>query len=341
MVLHALILDINSNKNIVFINISGYFLLLFSILFIGLRPVSGKYFGDMITYARYFDYYQSGGAIAMDKDWVFHYFMMLNAQVFPKAIFFTVCAFLYIFPMYRFSKSISKKYWFYCFYLLLVSFSFWSYGTNGIRNGVATSLFLLALSYRSNILTMYIIFCLAYLTHQTMLLPIVAFSLTYFVKKPKLYIAGWLIAIPLSLALGSFWENLFASLGFADERLSGYLTGEADPNSFKSTGFRWDFLIYSASAVFTGWYFIFKKKFKDPFYLQLFHTYLMANAFWILVIRANFSNRFAYLSWFLIGIVIIYPFLKQTFFKFQHLTIGKVALAYFGFTFFMFYVYYS
>ncbi|MBA4135207.1 MAG: hypothetical protein C0525_10825, partial [Flavobacterium sp.] len=102
---------------------------------------------------------------------------------------------------------------------------------------------------------------------------------------------------------------------------------------FSAVGFRWDFLLYSISGVFTGLYFIFKKEFEDEFYKRLINLYLMTNAFWILVIRANFSNRFAYLSWFLLGVVIIYPFLKRVFFKEQHQIIGKIILAYFLFTY--------
>ena len=49
--------------------------------------------------------------------------------------------------------------------------------------------------------------------------------------------------------------------------------------------------------------------------MQLEHNipiiYLTANAFWILVIRSSFSNRFAYLSWFLMAIIIFYPFFKH------------------------------
>ncbi|MCX2679170.1 EpsG family protein [Galbibacter sp. EGI 63066] len=339
MVLHALFLDINDPKNLQFIKICGYFLLVFSVLFIGLRPVSGAYFGDMITYARYFDYYEQGGSVITEKDWLFHYFMKFSSYFVSQSAFFTICAALYIYPMYRLSRSISNIYWFFAFLLLLVSFSFWTYATNGIRNGIATSLFLLALSFRNKKVLMYAIFLVSYYVHQTLLLPILAFTLTFLTNNPKAYLIGWFAAIPLSIALGGFWENLFASMGFADDRLSGYLLGDANPESFKSIGFRWDFLIYSAFAVYAGWYFIFKKKFRDPFYLQLFNTYLIANSFWILVIRANFSNRFAYLSWFMMAIVIIYPFLKQTFFKHQYLIICKVILAYFFFTFLMAYLY--
>jgi hypothetical protein len=46
----------------------------------------------------------------------------------------------------------------------------------------------------------------------------------------------------------------------------------------------------------------------DPFYARLVNTYLFANAVWVLVIDADFSNRFAYLSWFMMPWVLLYPF---------------------------------
>ena len=164
-----------------------------------------------------------------------------------------------------------------------------------------------------------------------------AFALTYFYLEPKKYFLFWLAAIPLSLVLGGFWESLFSGLGFSDDRLSAYLVGGNENNdNFSSTGFRFDFLIYSAGAVFVGWYFIFKKKFNDVLYLRLYSTYVICNAFWILIIRANFSNRFAYLSWFLMGLIIVYPFLKKKFFINHNINVGKAYVLYFGFTFFMF-----
>src|SRR5690606_25184293 len=110
---------------------------------------------------------------------------------------------------------------------------------------------------------------------------------------------------------------------------------EVEEGKFSSTGFRWDFLLYSSTAVFAGWYYIVKRNYKDKIYFWLFNTYVFSNAFWILVIRANFSNRFAYLSWFMIGLVIIYPLLKQQIIPKQHQVIGLILIAYFSFTFFM------
>ncbi|WP_194767569.1 EpsG family protein [Tamlana sp. I1] len=331
---HSYILSLWDKKNIAFIRVSGYTLLIFVLLFMGLRPYS-KYFGDMVNYTVLFNKYAAGAPANTDKDVFFNYFTKFCSSVMTIKAYFALCTIIYIWPMYRISKELFKEYWYYSFLLFLVSFSFWTYGVNGMRNGMATSLFLLGVSYRRKKPLMIIIFIIASYTHQTVVLPILAYTISVFYNKPKVFIYGWFAAIPLSLILGGFWESTFASLGFGGDRLS-YLTTEAKAGTFSRTGFRWDFLIYGAGAIFAGWYFIFKRKFNDKIYHQLFITYTICNAFWILVIRANFSNRFAYLSWFMMGLIIIYPFLKQQFFKNQHIVLGKVILLYFSFTYFMY-----
>ncbi len=341
MLLNSYILPINDQKNISYTNFIGYLFLFFSIYFIGTRAVSGRYFGDMVTYNRYFTYYSQGGEAELDKDAFFHYFMKFCSYFLHVKVFFTVCFILYVYPLYRISRVFFKEYWFYSFLMFAVSFSFWTYGTNGIRNGIATSIFLLAVSFYRNKVLMISFLFLSSLIHQTLLLPILAFIGTFFYQKSKSYLIFWFVSIPLSIVLGGFWESLFASLGFGDERLGAYLVGEVDKEAFSSTGFRYDFLLYSAGAVYVGWYFIFKRNFTDKIYLQLYHTYLVCNAFWVLVIRANFSNRFAYLSWFMMGLIIIYPYLRKQFFSNQHMVIGKVITVYFMFTYLMYYVYYA
>ena len=341
ILIHSFTLKLDDIKNIKFLRTIGYFLLITSIFYFGLRPISGRYFGDMATYAYHYNNYINGAPIVVDKDYLFHYYMKISSQIVSINVFFLITEFLYIYPMYLISKIHFKEYWFYAFFMFAVSFSFYSYGVNGIRNGVATSMFLWALCYPKNKKLLILFFVLATLFHKTLLLPIMAYVLTLFYNNPKTYLKGWLISIPLSVLAGGIWITLFTSLGFGDDRLAGYLSGDASKESFSSTGFRWDFLFYSAFAVFSGWYFIFKKKFKDTFYEQIYSTYLICNAFWILVIRANFSNRFAYLSWFLMAIIIIYPFLKQRFFAHQEIVIARVVTAYFSFTFLMWLIYYA
>lgn len=304
------------------------------ILYLGLRPISGKYFGDMGVYARYFKNYQNGADITSSTDVAFHYFIKLCSNFMSVNFFFLTCAALYTYPLYVISKKWFSTYWFYAFLVLVGSFSFWAYGTNGIRNGIAGSIFLLAISRENRILQIGIAI-IAVGFHKSMLLPSLGFLIAQFYNEPKVMIAFWALCIPLSLAAGGFWESFFAGLGFDDERLSYLTAGNVNNDDFSNTGFRWDFLLYSSTAVFTGWYFIVKKGFEDKVYFWLFNTYVFANAFWILVIRANFSNRFAYLSWFMMALVIIYPFLKKEMLRNQNKILANVILAYFAFTFLM------
>ena len=314
------------------------FLLMISVvLYMGLRPISGRYFGDMGTYSRYFEEYAFGEAVVRDKDLLFHYFMKFSSHFMSVNLFFLSCAYIYIFAKYKATKNWLKENNYYLFLMMIASFSFWAYGVNGIRNGIATSLFLLGLSYGSNKKTLHIgLIISSYFVHSSLIIPIAAYVLSILYKKPKYYLVGWLLSIPISLALGSSLETFVAAAGFEDDRVSYLTDGNINDDSFAYTGFRWDFLVYSASAIFTGYYFIIKKNFRDKQYIQLFNIYVTANAFWILIIRANFSNRFAYLSWFLMPVVIFYPFLKQELIRNQRRVLVYAMLAYFGFTYLMF-----
>lgn len=323
----------NLNKGFQVSDFGGLFV--FSIIvYIGFRPVSGEFFADMIIYNRLFINYQEGQEILATKDLFFHYFAKWCSRIMSPNFFFLTCAILYVYPLYIVSKKWFSNYWFYSFLLLVGSYSFWAAGTNGLRNGIAGSLFLLAIS-RDKRIWQILLIVIATGFHKTMLLPALGFIIAQFYNKPKQLIAFWLLCIPLSLIGGSFWELFFASLGFADDRLSYLTDGNVNNDNFSGTGFRWDFLAYSATAVFTGWYFIVKKKFEDKIYYWLFNTYVFANAFWILVIRANFSNRFAYLSWFMMALIIAYPFLKGNSLQNQSRVFAKVVVIYYFFTYLM------
>lgn len=339
MLIITLFIFVDTQRNSIQKSNYGIILLLFIILYMGLRPVSGQYFGDMGVYSRYFSDYKSGLPVIANKDLLFHYFMKFCSYFMNVSTFFVVCASLYIIPMYIISKKWFKDYWFYAFLMLVASFSFWAYGTNGIRNGIATSFFLLAISRDKRIFQiLWLLIAVGF--HKTLLLPVAGFVITWFYNLPKGFFIFWLATIPLSLIFPGFWENFFADF-ITDERSGFFTDGNVNEDSFSSVGFRWDFLLYSATGVFAGWYYIFKLGLKDKIYIQLFNTFLFANAFWILVIRANFSNRFAYLSWFLLALVIVYPWIKKYISANQFVTLGWIILAYFGFTFFMYFIFYG
>lgn len=311
----------------------GLLIVIFLLLYIGLRPINGVFI-DMTTYAKQFERV-SNETYNIDSfnDPLYGNFLFVATRTVTVNFFFFLCACLYIIPLFIICKKWFKAYWFYGFLFLITSFSFWAYGTNGIRHGIAGSLFLLGFSREKRTWKFFWLF-MAINFHLSMLLPVIGYFLASLYNYPKKIIYFWLFCIPLSLLSSGAFETFFGSLGFADERIN-YLTTEANAESFSSTGFRWDFLFYSGVAVFAGWYYIVKLKLRDQIYNMLFITYTFSNAFWILVIRANFSNRFAYLSWFMMALIIIYPLLKHKLISEQHKKIGLILFIYFFFTFFM------
>jgi hypothetical protein len=100
-----------------------------------------------------------------------------------------------------------------------------------------------------------------------------------------------------------------------------------------SMRFRWDFILYSALGVGVGYFFIFKRSFQDEYYHWVYNTYLTTNAFWILVIRAAYSNRFAQISWFILPVVLIYPFMKERFWQNHERMLGYAIIMFYAYTF--------
>lgn len=335
--LHTQTLPIDDRRLKTFMKYTGGIFLIFILIYMGFRPIHGV-FVDMTTYAHGFRNFVSGNRIVEEntKDILFVLFTKFSATWLTIELYFFLIACFYVLPLYSVSKKLFKDYWFYGFLMFVGSFSFWNYGTNGLRNGMAGSIFLFAIT-RDKKIPQIIWLIIAINFHKSLMLPLGAYILTHFHHKPHTYYIFWLACIPLSLALGGFWEMLLGGM-VSDDRAS-YLTDEK--LSVARTGFRWDFLFYSSFGVIAGWYYIFKEKLKDPYYIRLYNMYLICNAFWILVIRADFSNRFAYLSWFFMAIIIVYPWAKYSFIYRQHQKFGWVMLGYITFTYLMQFVYYG
>ena len=289
----------------------------------------------MSAYGLLFDSYAVGVNGQFKQDPGFDWLIKNMSIWFSKSTFFFVIAFIYVYSHYWASKKIFKDYWYYSFIIFIASFSFWSYGVNGIRNGVAAAVLLLAFSFERQKMIAILLAIISVSFHKSMLLPVSAYFITFLFNNSKYYFLVWLICIPLSLMTEGDFELYFASLGLEDQRLSYLTEGNINDDNFSSIGFRWDFLIYSSIPVAVGFYFVIIKQFKDVLYQKLLCVYLLSNAFWILVIRANFSNRFAYLSWFMMGLVIVYPFLKENTMQNKPRMLGWVILIYFSFTFVM------
>lgn len=369
-------------------------------LFMGFRPISGIYFVDMGAYASEYERVRQGyeGRAA---DVLFNGLMRLCAPFLPATGFFFVCALIYIAPLAVASWRVHGVWAFPVFLAFLTAFSFWGYGTNGIRNGMAASVVILAFAFQDLPVIMLPLMAAAAAFHASTLLPAGAFLLVRYVKRTEIWLAFWVLCAAASSIGGNVGGMLVAHYNpFAsDERLEKYIYGANEGGRFRADflaysivpvvvalllagrtrararrpgarvrggrglnwmwhrralraigvgsgklacaqGGRWDWGVASArlggagrgpsSGLAAAWESpggrgLAAPQAKatpgasdrlpgvrllrtDPFYARLVNTYLLANALWILVIHADQSNRFAYLSWFMMPWVLLYPF---------------------------------
>lgn len=305
-------------------------------LFIGLRPASSV-FVDMMTYKMQFEQFASMDDYQPHEDVLFRYFQYFSSKIMSSSQWFTIVASLYFGLMLWACRRLFPKDTMLSFIVCLSAFSCFAYGTNGLRNGIATSIALLALTYNNRKFLALVLLLIASYIHSSMYLVLCVASISYFYKSTKVYLVFWVVSIFLSLLFSSFFQSFFA--GFIEGRRATYLTLESDVYGGKG-GFRLDFLLYSAMPILTGYYFVIKKKFNDEKYKWILNTYILANTFWLLVMKASFSNRFAYLSWFLYAVVLIYPFLKAYKINAQYQKMSIVALLHLGFTLAMHFIHY-
>lgn len=293
-----------------------FLILIITIAFIGFRDPFGswRYFGDTSQYSLIYqdlDYATYG----TKKDLGFYTFMLLCKSIMSVSSFYVCCAIIYvILPFLTFRKWF-KEYAFFALVLFVTSMSFWSFGINGIRNGLATSIFIFALGYYNRLIICVPLMILSMMFHSSLILPFVVFLASSKVKNTMLLIKLWLMATILSFFVGNQIEILIGDFlstsGFTDDkRVDTYFQEEID-GVIADKRYRLDFIIYSAIAIVLGYYYKFKLNFQSELYDRIFNMYIMANIIWIFLIYLAFTNRIAYLSWFLMPIVMIFPLLKS------------------------------
>lgn len=126
------------------------FLFFFVIVLFGTRPLTFVYFGDTEVYAAMYQFIGSTSLAELnwDKDWLFDLLMYLFNQLgLSVHIFFLFVASVYVGCSAWACKRLFGSSAYLAFLFVVGSFSFYGYGVNGIRNGMAAALTLLAFSY--------------------------------------------------------------------------------------------------------------------------------------------------------------------------------------------------
>ena len=321
------------------------------ILFVGFRPISSV-FVDMPMYTHVYNNIYDGTMENVNDtrgEWLFYaYGNMCKRLGLSDIMYIFSLAVIYFGLMLVACWRLMRNNLFVAILFCLASFSCFAYGVNGMRNGMACSIVMVGVSLLSEkwwekVFAFALMFC-AFSIHRSTALPcICAISALLFVKDTKWAIYFWITSIFISLVAGNYVTELFVNLGF-DERMDQYANldqSETIITTDQLSGFRIDFIIYSIMPIIMAWYVTIKRNFKDKTYNIIAITYILSNAFWIMVIRSEQSNRFAYLSWFIYPIVIAYPLLRMNIWEDQDRKTALILLAYAGFTFFMTFVYYG
>ena len=307
-------------------------LFLFCALCIGLFPINLS--GDRVAYARSFlEATKATSCAISERDSLFSIYVYGCSRILDAHLWLLLTGFIYVGNYAIASYSFSKKYGFILFFMFCYGFQFFAYGVNTLRAGLACSFLLLAITQRKHLFTYATLMLVSVGLHNSMALPSLAHLASRFYTNTKIYTGLWIICIAASICMGHFFESFFASF-IQDERRGYLLVNEADTHY--KVGFRVDFLLYSTAPIIMALYYIIKKKFTDEIYNSLLNTYLLANSFWILCIRANYSDRFAYLSWFLCPILLVYPLTKTNLFRNQRTVLATIIFVYISFSYYMY-----
>lgn len=304
-------------------------------VFIGTRPVNVG--SDTIQYIQHY-YFAQGEAFEWDSetdnlffDNLFAYLGSLDLDI---SVFFLIIAAIYFTCIAIASKKLFPQNQEIAFFSYLVAFSTFSYATDGIKAGAGAAIFLVALAYCDKKILSILLALISVGFHHSMVVVVYAYIISYFCKNTKMYFYGWVFATLVAIAHIGVFQEIFAS--YADDKGKGYLTGE----SFL-TGFRPDFIIYSAMPIVVGYIMYVKRKLRNPIYELLLRLYMTTNSVWMLCMYASYTNRIAYLSWFMYPLVLLYPYLSMNIGTFQKSEGKRVIEYHLYFTLFMQFVYYG
>lgn len=217
-------------------------------------------------------------------------------------VFMTFCALIYMFATLYACKVVFKYNYFYVYIIFLMYPYFMLFGINGVRNGMAASIFLLGLSqlYKNKKRQSFFLFICSLLIHLSMLVPALLFLFRKYISNTSLLLLVWLFSILLLLNVNILY-TIVPLIPVIGPRFGSYFAiflNEYDLNSF---------LIFGIPPVLFGFYSIYVKKFKEYFYINLLNIYVVIHIFYILSLKTVFAIRIGYLAEFMMLFLIGFP----------------------------------
>lgn len=280
-------------------------ILIFSILtvnYFGTRELSiGT---DTFVYYSTFQFYEDLTIFSIRKDPFYDYLNFIFAKYFDFQALLIFCAFLYVFGAYWGIKKIFKENFYIVFLVFLISPYFVAWGINVMRSGVAASLFLVGLGYyyhKSGKLKVALWFIGSVLFHISMVIPLLFFFVTRYLKNTKLIFGIWISSIFLALLQINIVASIVPFLNGITDRIGNYATIESERNAWSN------FVIFGFFPVVFAVYNIIVLKYSSEFYKRLLNTYMLIHIPYIILINTHFALRVGYLSEFMMPILLAFP----------------------------------
>ena len=223
-------------------------------------------------------------------------------------VFFLLTATIYCVSYLVFARQVFESKAFYFFVMSMGCLGFMNYATNTIRAGFAISFLLLGIASEKKPWA-FVLLLFSFMMHRSMIIPIAGYMVSLFVNNLRVCILFWIACLVISVSnigVDSF-VDIFKDI---DYRVEYYSDTSGGPYSSYKVGFRWDFLIYSVLPLLFSLYSIYKLRIEDDYFSRIVKMYMLVNAIWLLAIRIAFTDRIAYLSWFLIPLMTLYPIVK-------------------------------
>ena len=280
--------------------------IVFLILFAGQRGLNiGT---DTINY--YKNYYLPGIQIRdlktffnhFESDFLFELIMFLSFKFKSFNFFLTVIAIIYNLGLFFFVRKFTKKSQdgssLLLFLMICCCFTFLTLEVNVIRNSVAFVFVLLGFNYiiSNEIKYALIFFTLAFLSHNSALIPIAAILTIHFTRNValKYFFIAYIFFIAVALVGFGFHNLPFISL------ISGDNFSLTDNFNY-NVGFRIDFVLYNSFFLFLGFKFgdINNKK-----HIILLKYFILTSIIFYLYFHIPFSDRVGAYSWIAIPLIL-------------------------------------
>lgn len=314
-----------NNRNVE-VNFVIFIFALFTVYYIGSRDL---YVGvDTIRYKNTFEQYQSTSGFFVRKDFFYDYLNYIIGKVTNFHGLLLINATLYIMGAWYGLKKIFKKDYILPFLIFLISPYFINNGINVMRSGIATSIFIVgvALFYtKSKVWKWLSLLLVSVLFHLSLLVPLTFFLITRYFNRTKLIFFVWLTSIFLSVLNINIIASLLPFLDFIADRAGAYVETSEEQNSWVN------FFIFGFFPVAFGIYNILILKYKDLFYKWLMNTYMLAHIPYIILISSEYASRLAFLSEFMMPILIMYPLLINPVIQVKYYRLRYAILIFFVF----------